>query len=213
MLITSRWIVCQSRRLRQITDLRDTDISPYFAVTEFIQSLSLFSSTRDVKALSHSSEKWCMNVICGKTHLSSITHEQSIICRQLFGGLSASENGHYHLMQFFFLFTGWKPHPWLANNCLQIMVLLLKHKHKKGCKSSYSQQSEYYILSAKINCSGMFCFVFLVASYFTWLIPIITLKFTHGKKRDFYTSKWWLRKSVTSIPYVCHNVGWHLHHY
>ena len=40
-------IICRSRRLRQIIDLRDTDKSGYFAITEFnncfiIRSLSLF---------------------------------------------------------------------------------------------------------------------------------------------------------------------------
>ena len=44
--VESRFIICQSRR--QITDLRDTDKSRYFAITEFnncfiIQSPDLFS--------------------------------------------------------------------------------------------------------------------------------------------------------------------------
>ena len=33
--VASRLIICQSRRLRQIIDLRDTDKSRYFAITEF----------------------------------------------------------------------------------------------------------------------------------------------------------------------------------
>ena len=45
--IVSRWIICRSRRLKQIIDLRDTDKSQYFAITEFnncfiIRSLSFF---------------------------------------------------------------------------------------------------------------------------------------------------------------------------
>ena len=45
--LASRSIICRSRRLRQITDLRDTDKSRYFAITEFnncfiIRSPSLF---------------------------------------------------------------------------------------------------------------------------------------------------------------------------
>ena len=45
--VASRSIICQSPRLRQITDLRDTDGSRYFAITEFnycfiIQSPSFF---------------------------------------------------------------------------------------------------------------------------------------------------------------------------
>ena len=46
--VASGSIICQSRRLRQITDLRDTDKSRCFAITEFnncfiIRSPSLFS--------------------------------------------------------------------------------------------------------------------------------------------------------------------------
>ena len=46
--LASRSIICRSPRLRQIIDLRDTDKSRYFAITEFnncfiIQSSSLFS--------------------------------------------------------------------------------------------------------------------------------------------------------------------------
>ena len=47
--VVSRSIICRSRRLRQIIDLRDTDKSRYFAITEFnncfiyiIRSRSLF---------------------------------------------------------------------------------------------------------------------------------------------------------------------------
>ena len=45
--VASRSIICRSRRLRQIIDLRDTDKSRYFATTEFnncfiIRSPSLF---------------------------------------------------------------------------------------------------------------------------------------------------------------------------
>ena len=29
---------------------------------------------------------------------------------------------HYHMKQIFFLFIGWQPTTWAANNCLQIMV-------------------------------------------------------------------------------------------
>ena len=46
--VASRSIICRSRRLRQIIDLRDTDKSRYFAITEFnncfiSRSPSLFS--------------------------------------------------------------------------------------------------------------------------------------------------------------------------
>ena len=46
--MASRSIICRSRRLRQIIDLRDTDKSRYFAITEFNNCLisrspSLFS--------------------------------------------------------------------------------------------------------------------------------------------------------------------------
>ena len=46
--VASRSIICRSRRLRQIIDLRDTDKSRYFSITEFnncfiIRSSRLFS--------------------------------------------------------------------------------------------------------------------------------------------------------------------------
>ena len=53
--MASRLIICQSRRLRQIIDLRDTDKSRYFAITEFnncfiIRSPSLFFNEYPWKA-------------------------------------------------------------------------------------------------------------------------------------------------------------------
>ena len=105
LLVASRSIICQSRRLRQIIDLRDTDRSRYFAITEFnycfiIQSPSffneylreakgsaLFSRKNDCKkekrVVSFTHEQ---NIICSQTQLDDIAHEQTIILRQLFAG-------------------------------------------------------------------------------------------------------------------------------
>ena len=95
--MASRSIICRSRRLRQIIDLRDIDKSQYFAITEFdncfiIRSPSLFLYlnhsltahhffTESVVTTTHE-----QNIICSKSHLDSTTHEQTIICRQLFAG-------------------------------------------------------------------------------------------------------------------------------
>ena len=104
--VASRSIICRSRRLRQIIDLRDTDKSRYFAITEFnncfiIRSPSLFflmnilrkrsdlpfsrKSDRK-KEKSTVSSTHVQNIICSLTQLDGIAHEQTIICRQLFAG-------------------------------------------------------------------------------------------------------------------------------
>ena len=82
-------------------DLRDTDKSRYFAITEFnncfiIRSPSLFSYfnhflTAQGSDLPFSLEKVVpitheQNIICSKTSLGGTTHEQTIIRRQLFAG-------------------------------------------------------------------------------------------------------------------------------
>ena len=95
-----------SLRLRQIIDLRDTDKSRCFVLTEFnnwfiLQSPSLlflmnilakrsdlpFSRKSDrKKEKSKVSFTHEQNIICSKTQLDGIAHEQTIICRQLFAG-------------------------------------------------------------------------------------------------------------------------------
>ena len=101
--VASRSIICQSPRLRQITDLRDTDGSRYFAITEFnycfiIQSPSFFNEyLPEAKRFAFFSRKndWKkeksvvsftheQNIICSRTQLDDIAHEQTIILRQLF---------------------------------------------------------------------------------------------------------------------------------
>ena len=94
-----------NRRLRQIMDLRDTDKSRYFAITEFnncfiIPSPSLFlmnilgkrsdlsfsrksDREKEKSSVSFTHEQ---NIICSQTLLDGIAHEQTIICRQLFAG-------------------------------------------------------------------------------------------------------------------------------
>ena len=90
--MTSRSIICRSRGPRQINDLRDTDISRYFAITEFNnwfdhrvcfhiyftlwefrEEICHFSS-KSVVTITHE-----QNIICSKIHLDGITHEQTII--------------------------------------------------------------------------------------------------------------------------------------
>ena len=97
----SRSIICRSRRLRQIIDLRDTDKSRYFAITEFnncfiIRSPSLFSyfnhflaaqgSNLPFFSREHGSNYACAEYYLQQTRLNVTTHEQIIICRQLFAG-------------------------------------------------------------------------------------------------------------------------------
>ena len=98
MSVASRSIICRSRRLRQIINLRETDTSRYFAITEFkncfiIRRSSVFSYLNHsltaqeaflpeiVVSITHE-----QNIICSKTHLDGTTHEQAIICRQFFAG-------------------------------------------------------------------------------------------------------------------------------
>ena len=107
--VASKSIICRSRKLRQIIDLRDTDKSRYFAIAEsnncfIIRSPSLvcflmnilgkrsdlpFSRKSDRKkeksTVSFTHEQ---NIICSQTLLDDIAHEprQTIICRQLFAG-------------------------------------------------------------------------------------------------------------------------------
>ena len=89
-------------RLSKIIDLRDTDKSRYFAITEFnncfiIRSPSLFflmnifGKWSDLpfsrkKEKSTVSFTHVQNIICSQTQLNVTEHEQTIICRQLFAG-------------------------------------------------------------------------------------------------------------------------------
>ena len=94
--MASRSVICRSRRLRQIIDVRDTGKSRYFAITEFnncfiIRSPSLFFNEylREAKrsAFFHSrTSTHEQNIICSQTQLDNIAHAQTIICRQLFAG-------------------------------------------------------------------------------------------------------------------------------
>ena len=99
-------MMCKGRADR-IIDLRDTDKSRYFSITEFnsfiIQSPSLLSclnhsliyhfSLQSVVSITHVQN---ITGICSKTRLDRVTtNEQTIICKQLLGrsrgGLSANE--------------------------------------------------------------------------------------------------------------------------
>ena len=104
--MASRSIICQSRRLRQIIDVRDTGKSRYFVITEFnncfiIRSPSLFflmnilgkrsdlpfsrksDRKKEKSVVSFTHEQ---NSICSQKQLNNIAHEHFIICRQLFAG-------------------------------------------------------------------------------------------------------------------------------
>ena len=108
--VASRSIICQSRRLRQAVDLRDTDKSRCFAITEFkncfiIRPPSLFlmnifgkrsdlsffhtrTTARRRKALFRLRMS---RILFAAQHLSpkqldDIAHEQTIVCRKLFAG-------------------------------------------------------------------------------------------------------------------------------
>ena len=93
-------------------DLRDTDKSWYFVITEFnncliIRSASLFflmnilrkqSDLIFLRKSDHKKEKGTvsfthvLNIICSQRQLDGIVHEQTIICRRwALGGLSANE--------------------------------------------------------------------------------------------------------------------------
>ena len=95
-------MICQ-RRADQllIIDLRDTDKSRYFAITEFINCfiirspslssyfnhfLAALGSVLPFFPRERGSIAYEQNIICSKTRLDGTTHEQTIICRQLFAG-------------------------------------------------------------------------------------------------------------------------------
>ena len=84
--MASRSIICRSRRLRQIIDLRDIDKSRYFAITEFNNCFIIRSP----------SSFFLMNILGKRSDLPfsrksdrkkekstvSFTHVQNIICSQ-----------------------------------------------------------------------------------------------------------------------------------
>ena len=76
-------------KLSQIIDIRDTEKSRYFAITEFnncliIRVLSCKSGRKKEKStVSFMHEQ---NIICSQTLLDGIAHEKTIFCRQLFAG-------------------------------------------------------------------------------------------------------------------------------
>ena len=124
--LASRLIICWSRRLRQIIDLRDTDKSWYFVITEFnncfiiqvVLSPSSFSYSnhsltsqgsdlpffaQECGSITHE-----QTIICSKTHLDGTTHEQTIICRRLCAGhrvgfwpMKRKRKMHWMIMQVF----------------------------------------------------------------------------------------------------------------
>ena len=94
LLVASRSIVYRSRRrLRQITDLRNTDKSRYFAITEFNNCFIIWSpffwSTKYIKSLRcllgepirhfHTRAQFLLR-------MSRILFSAALICRQLFAG-------------------------------------------------------------------------------------------------------------------------------
>ena len=99
---------CRSRRLRQIIDLRDTEKSRYFAITEFNNCLTIRSPACFLlnialwmvseaichfyaRAITRRRKEWfylrmSRTLFTAKTQLDDIAHEQTIICRELFTG-------------------------------------------------------------------------------------------------------------------------------
>ena len=82
--MASRSVICQSRRLRQIIDLRDTDKSWYFAITEFnncfINQSPFFWSTT-VNMPNHSlPAQGTIHHFHTHKNVVSIMHEQNVIC-------------------------------------------------------------------------------------------------------------------------------------
>ena len=99
--MASRSIICRNRRLRQIFELRDTDKSRYFAITEFnncfiIRSPGLFFNEYLLEAkrsfsapvltlLTHSGVELPFSRKSDRKREKSVvsfTHEQNIICSQ-----------------------------------------------------------------------------------------------------------------------------------
>ena len=94
-------IICQSRRLRQIIDLRDTDKSWYFALTKFYQSITEFVFSMNIlgkwsnlpfsRKSNHKKEKarfpLCMSrILVAAKHSWTALHMSRPFCRQLFAG-------------------------------------------------------------------------------------------------------------------------------
>ena len=90
-------MICRSRRMRQIIDLRDTDKSRYFVIID--QGVCFFNEyPRKAKRSSISTHErsqegestvsftHVQNIICSQAQLDGIAHEHTIICRQLFAG-------------------------------------------------------------------------------------------------------------------------------
>ena len=102
--VVSRSIICWSQTLRQTIDVRDTDKSRYFVITEFNNCFiihrvcflrNIFGKRSDLPFSRKSDRKkekstvsftHVQNIICSQTQLDGIAHEQTIICRQLFAG-------------------------------------------------------------------------------------------------------------------------------
>ena len=117
-------IICRSRRLRQIIDLRDTDKSWYFAITEFNNNIVLSfdhwvcflrnicgkRSNLPLSCKSNRKKEKSMvsftheqNSLCSQKQLNDIAHDHTIIYRQLFAGhvvcsRSMKRNKHLHRM-------------------------------------------------------------------------------------------------------------------
>ena len=93
--VASRWIICQSRRLRQIIYLPDNDKSRYFAITEFNNIVlscdhqvcflrtTIFGKWSDLPLSRKSNHKKEKSVV-------SFTHEQNIICSETISWMTLS---------------------------------------------------------------------------------------------------------------------------
>ena len=87
-------MICHSQwRANEIFDLRDTDKSRYFAITEF-NYFFIIRKRSDLPFLTKNDRKkeknvvsftYEQNIICRQTLLDGIAHERTI-CKQLFAG-------------------------------------------------------------------------------------------------------------------------------
>ena len=125
--VASRSIISRSRE--GVIDLRDTDKSRYFAITEFnncfiIRSLSLFfkeylwevkrsaifTQERSQEGESMVSFTHEQNSICSQKQLNDIVDEHTIICRHLFAGhvvgsRPVKKKKHLHRMIIWIIFN------------------------------------------------------------------------------------------------------------
>ena len=90
--VASKSIICRSRKLRQIINLRDTDKSRYFVfLMNILGKICHFHERAVARRRKARFPLRMRRILFSAQHLSptqldGIAHEQTIICRQLFAG-------------------------------------------------------------------------------------------------------------------------------